>query len=75
MSNRLIQRVGLALYGERWQTPLAADLDMSDRHMRRIVAGAAEAQPGVYVDLLRIATERAAELDELVEVLKRVASP
>lgn len=32
--------VGAALYGERWQSPLARDLGVSDRTMRRWVNGA-----------------------------------
>ena len=70
MSDRLIARVGEALYGERWQTPLARDLDVADRTVRRWAAGEDEPRPGVYVDCLRLAIERAAALDDLIEELK-----
>lgn len=71
MSSRLLQRVGESLYGPRWQTDLARDLDVSDRTIRNWVAGATEPPSGIYVDCLRLVTERAAELDDLIGQLKR----
>lgn len=70
MNNELLQKVGQALYGERWQTDLARALDVSDRTVRRWVAGSDEPRPGVYVDLLRLVVERASDLDDLVEPLR-----
>lgn len=32
-----IETLGLALYGARWQTELAAALGISDRHVRRLL--------------------------------------
>jgi hypothetical protein len=37
----LLRRAGEALYGERWQSPLAADLGIADRTVRRWAAGQA----------------------------------
>ena len=50
----LLAEAGRALYGERWQAELARDLDLSDRTIRRWVAGTDRVPPGVYIDLLRL---------------------
>lgn len=71
----ILRRCGEALYGERWQSPLARDLDISDRHMRRMVSGAADVPDGVYLDLHRLLTERAAEIDDLLAALPEAATP
>ena len=71
MSNKLLQDVGEALYGPRWQSDLARDLMVDDRTVRRWISGATDTPPGVYVDLMRLMTERAARLDELIETCKR----
>lgn len=47
----LLVRTGIALYGPQWQKPLAADIGVSDRTMRRWYAGAPIPE-GVRVDLL-----------------------
>lgn len=39
MSPAELERRGRALYGERWQTPLAEALGVTDRTMRRWLAG------------------------------------
>ena len=75
MSNKLLSDVGESLYGARWQTDLSRDLGVSDRTVRRWVAGADDVPEGVYMDLHRLVTERAARLDELAETLKRSAAP
>ncbi len=64
--SKLLHDAGEALYGPRWQTEVARDLDMSDRHVRRLAAGAADLTPGMAMDLLRLCTERAQVLDELI---------
>jgi hypothetical protein len=75
MSSRLLKRCGEALYGPRWQSELARDLDVSDRTVRRWVAGSDDVPDGVYVDLHRLITERADDLDELLKLLPRAAKP
>lgn len=74
MKATLLRETGEALYGPRWQTDLARDLGVSDRTMRRWVAGADDMPAGVAVDLLRLVTERAATLDALAERLKLAAA-
>ncbi|OHV85969.1 hypothetical protein [Ensifer sp. LCM 4579] len=73
--NDLLKRTGEALYGPQWQSALSRDLQISDRHMRRLAAGEAEMKPGMAIDLWRIALERSAELDDVIEQLKIAAAP
>lgn len=73
--SRLLRETGEALYGPQWQTPLARELGMSDRHMRRLAAGTHDVPPGVWLDLMRIAMERAMTLDGLTERLRTAAAP
>lgn len=75
MSSRLLKRCGEALYGPRWQSDLARDLMVSDRTVRRWVDGSIDVPDGVYLELLGLCNERAAELDDLIAVLPRAAAP
>lgn len=60
----LIQRCGEALYGRHWQAALSADLGVSDRTMRRWIAG--EPIPaGVFQDLHDLLIERGSTLQAL----------
>ncbi len=68
--SRLLAECGAALYGERWQSPLARDLGVADRTVRRWVAGTSDVPAGLYVDLLRLTQERAATLDALSQRLR-----
>lgn len=71
--SRLLVECGEALYGPRWQAELARDLGVSDRTVRRWVAGTTEVPAGLYVDLLRLTQERAAALDALAPRLRQAA--
>lgn len=62
---------GEALYGPRWQSDLARDLGVSDRTMRRWVAGANATPPGLVDDLRRLVQERRVTLAELEQALGR----
>ena len=68
--SRLLVEAGEALYGPRWQSELARDLDVSDRTMRRWAAGTVDVPQGLYLDLLRLTQERAEKLDELASRLR-----
>lgn len=68
--SRLLVECGEALYGPRWQSELARDLAVSDRTVRRWVAGTSEVPAGLWLDLLRLTQERAALLDALSERLR-----
>ena len=71
----LLKRTGEALYGPQWQSQIARDLDISDRHVRRMATGEYPLKPGMALDLWRIALERSALLDDLAEELKTAATP
>lgn len=68
--SRLLAECGEALYGPLWQSALARDLGVSDRTVRRWVAGTSEVPAGLYTDLLRLTQERAAVLDALAPRLR-----
>jgi predicted transcriptional regulator len=74
VSNRLLREIGEVLYGPRWQSELSRELGVSDRTVRRWIAGAEEAKQGVYVDLWRLLEERAAALDDVLERTKAAAN-
>lgn len=67
----LLPQVGQALWGSRWQTDLAEAIGVSDRTVRRWVAG--ERIPaGVWLDLIRLMQERSATLDMLSDEARSV---
>jgi len=68
--SRLLAECGEALYGPQWQSALARDLGVSDRTMRRWAAGTTDVPAGLYLDLLRLTQERAAELEALAPRLR-----
>lgn len=57
----LLARCGACLYGERWQSPLARDLGVSDRSVRAWMAGTRSIPEGVWGDLRRLLQERVIE--------------
>ena len=59
-----LHTIGRALYGERWQTDLSKALGVSERTVRRWVAGQ-EPPPGAWADMARVAESKAAELQRL----------
>ena len=71
MTPDLLAKCGEALYGPRWQTEMSRDLDVADRTVRRWVSGDTPIPDGVNIDLLRMLTERAGDIDGLLEPLKR----
>lgn len=54
----LLQGVGRSLHGERWQSPLARDLGVSDRTMRYWAAGKYEPPDNVWRELLELVWDR-----------------
>jgi len=59
--------VGRALYGERWQTSLATDLNVVDRTMRRWLAGDTSIPDGARDELRELLVSRAHEIDGLIQ--------
>ena len=68
-----LRDAGEALYGPRWQSDLARDLNISDRTMRRWAAGT-DMPPGVAIDLSRLCEERAQALDDVRDRLKAASA-
>ena len=68
--SRLLAEAGEALYGPRWQSELARDLDVSIRTMQRWAAGDSTPPVGVWADLQQLAGKRAALLLALVPRLR-----
>lgn len=63
----LLERVGLALYGENWRGPLAKALgSSSDRALRRWMAGEQPVPLGVWEDLGALCAKRRDSLDEFM---------
>jgi hypothetical protein len=65
LTHELLAEVGQALYGPRWQTELARDLDIGDRTMRRWAAGTHPIPGRVAADLRDVAKGRRVVLAEL----------
>ena len=70
MTPDLLRRCGEALYGPRWQVPLAHDLLVETRTIRRWCAGDAAIPDGVRRDLIQLIEERIAALTESVAELR-----
>jgi len=71
MPDNLITRTGKALFGDNWQAQMGRELEVHKDTVQDWRQGRSNPRPGVYVGLLRIAVERRAELNEIVEDLKR----
>lgn len=69
MSEALIIRIGAALWGERWQADMARALGVHRDTVQDWRQGRSTPRPGVYADLLKIATGRHAEISEIVDEL------
>ncbi len=61
-----IRELGLLLYGEHWQQPMADDLGVSTRTLRHWLSptGGKEIPPGAIVDLVRVADARFKKLGD-----------
>ncbi len=69
-NTELLVACGEALYGPQWQTPMARDLEVADRTVRRWVAGSSPVPAGLHTDLLRLIKGRAEDLACMAERLK-----
>jgi len=74
LTPRELETVGQALFGERWQTPMARALDVADRTVRRWLAGDDAPSPGIAADLLKIARGRSGEINKAVALLERLCA-
>ena len=67
----LIRRTGKALYGDRWRAALADDLNVTERTVRRWVAGDTTPPRGVTMDLLRLVHNAMSDLEALEPELRQ----
>jgi hypothetical protein len=61
----LLRDIGEGLYGPRWQTDLSNAISVSDRSMRRWLAGEDPVPPGVWGDVRLLVQSRWINLREL----------
>jgi hypothetical protein len=71
MTPELLREAGEALYGPRWTTDLARDLDVADRTVRRWSAGAAPIPDGLGLELRALLIARAQAFGDVLEKLPR----
>jgi len=65
MTPATLRTAGEALYGPRWQSALARDLGVSDRTMRRWVAG--DEAPNLSRELTALLRARKKSIDRALE--------
>ncbi len=65
----LLRLVGEALYGERWQAPIAADLGVSDRAVRYWLKSANQCPDDIGFRLLSIVERKKLNLGEVEAVV------
>lgn len=66
----LLREAGEVLYGPRWQSDLARDLKVTDRTVRRWVAGA-DVPAGVWVEIRELLKARGAAIAAVRRKLRR----
>ncbi len=71
LSAEELARAGRALFGDQWQTSIAAELGVSDRHMRRFAAGDSPVTADVALLLERLCKARAGELYKHVHRIRK----
>lgn len=65
----LLALCGQALYGARWQTEIARDLQVDDRTVRRWLSGERSIPPGLRRELLALLREHADGIGDLINRL------
>lgn len=67
----LLRLVGEALYGERWQAPIAADLGVSDRAVRYWISSANPCPDDVGMRLLKVIVSKRDGIIDLEDVVRK----
>lgn len=58
-----LEAAGLLLHGPNWQSPLARDLKVADRTMRRWFSERYQIGAGIWTDIAKLLDARAVELE------------
>ena len=69
MTPSLLEKIGVALYGPRWQADLARDLGVAPRSVQRWLTGD-RGIPDLRQELIDLINQRSTELDHLITELK-----
>ena len=69
MNPELLEKIGVALYGLRWQADLARDLGVAPRSMQRWLTGD-RGMPDLRQELIDLIKQRSSDLDHLLNELK-----
>jgi hypothetical protein len=64
-----LEKIGRALYGEQWQTPLSRDLGMSDRSLRYLADGTRPIHPQLAAELGSLLRVRSRDLGKLADTI------
>ena len=67
----ILKLAGEALYGPRWQSELARDMAMSDRHMRRLAAETADFTPSMAQEIINIMDRRQIDIERATSALSK----
>lgn len=74
MTPALFVEAARALYGSAWRVPLAEDLGVNERTIRRWAAGEFPIPAGVEAELVRLIKLRRLDIKQLLERLDRRAA-
>ena len=69
MNPSLLREAGESLYGVRWQSDLARDLNVADRTVRRWLDGSYPVPDGIWAELKNLLHDRR---DALASVLRKL---
>ena len=72
-THELFCRAGQALYGPRFASDIGRALAMSDRNIRRYVAGDLQMSPSLRLEIANLCMERAEYLAEVASELRTSA--
>ena len=65
-----LKMIGMAMFGEQWQSAIAKKLGVNDRTVRRWVAGEIQINQNIFADLQRAIIERQRQLQLTLRILK-----
>lgn len=66
----ILRQAGEVLYGDRWQSPLSRDLEVTDRTMRNWSSGRHEAPADLFERLLGLLKRRSENVSNLTVTIE-----